>query len=810
MDRTPAARSATNRATTVPERTKSLFTDQIIEPRKPRMSHNLMQTLPEQPIEPADVALKPVPYADDIFSAAIELATPVERAAYINRACAGDEQLFKLVQDLVNAYFRAGNFLESPAAVLIDQSDRPIQEAPGTTIARYKLLEQIGEGGFAVVFMAEQESPVRRKVALKIVKAGMDTKQIVARFEAERQALAMMDHPSIAKVFDAGSTEAGRPYFVMELVKGIPITDYCDQHDLNIDQRLDLFMQVCQAVQHAHQKGVIHRDLKPTNVLVSTHDGLPLAKVIDFGIAKATEIRLTEKTLFTDFRQLIGTPAYMSPEQADGSLDIDTRSDVYSLGALLYALLVGVPPFDPKELRSKSFSELQRIIREIEPPPPSIRVALITAPSHLSAKTLRGELDWIVMRALDKDRNRRYQTATALADDLQRFLADQPVEARRPTRSYRLKKFIRRNKVGVLAGSAIFAALAIGLILAFISWLQARQQTEIARIQAARSEQVAQFLKNMLKGVGPSVALGRDTKLLREILDNTVARLQKDLVDDPAVQAELCYTLGVTYMDLSDYDHAEPMFQNAVDRYRRAFGNVNANVALALAQLGSAQTAMNKPSVGMVTAGKGVEIARKCGDKGVLAHCLYLQAKSFAYFSTVAEETPILREATALEKEVGDDPSFLGVCMLHLASCLDESGTRAEAESLMRETLTLDRKHLDPNDRQIYSDLFLLAQCLLNEGKLDEAEAAAREVLEFDRRVLDKNHVGRVLAVAFLGHVLMIRDKWDQAEILFKEGIGRISVKRQILGTAWRTQRPPRPLAGRRRAVLSGRRTGSK
>ena len=328
----------------------------------------------------------------------------------------------------------------------------PLSEGPGTRIGRYKLLQPIGEGGFGSVFMAEQETPVVRKVALKIIKLGMDTKQVIARFEAERQALAMMDHPNIARVFDAGATEIGRPYFVMELVKGIPITDFCNQHHLPAQRRLELFIEVCKAIQHAHQKGIIHRDLKPSNVLVTLHDGTPVPKVIDFGIAKATNQRLTEHTLFTEFRLFIGTPQYMSREQADISgLDVDIRADIYSLGVLLYELLTGSTPFDPKQLSRFAYAEVQRIIREVEPPKPSTRLSTLgaelidvatrmgTEPKKLN-QLVAGELDWIVMKCLEKDRSRRYETANALARDVQRYLADEPIEASPPSATLKGKR----------------------------------------------------------------------------------------------------------------------------------------------------------------------------------------------------------------------------------------------------------------------------------------------------------------------------------------------------------------------------------
>ena len=341
--------------------------------------------------------------------------------AFLAQACAGNGELRRDIERLLRAHERAGNFLQgNPRSATIDH---PVGEGPGTVFGPYKLLEQIGEGGFGVVFMAEQQQPVRRKVALKVLKPGMDTRQVIARFEAERQALALMDHPNIARVFDGGETPTGRPYFVMELVRGIPITDFCDQNHLTIRERLELFVNVCQAVQHAHQKGIIHRDIKPSNVLVTLHDGTPVVKVIDFGIAKATGQQLTDKTLFTNFAQLIGTPLYMSPEQAALSgLDVDTRSDIYSLGVLLYELLTGTTPFDKDRLETAGYDEIRRIIREEEPPKPSTRMSTLgqaatthrhnrkSDPKRLS-QLFRGELDWIVMKALEKDRNRRYETA---------------------------------------------------------------------------------------------------------------------------------------------------------------------------------------------------------------------------------------------------------------------------------------------------------------------------------------------------------------------------------------------------------------
>ncbi len=431
---------------------------------------------------------------EELFAAALALPA-AERAGYLERECGGDSERRRRVEALLHAHETIGGFLEKPAeAGLPEAAHAAASKAPeqvlGTKIGRYKLLEKIGEGGCGVVYLAEQKEPIHRRVALKVIKLGMDTQEVIARFEAERQALALMDHPNIAKVLDAGTTESGRPYFVMELVRGIKITAYCDQHNLSMTERLQLFTQVCHAIQHAHQKGIIHRDIKPSNILVTLQDGEPVPKVIDFGIAKATQGRLTDQTLFTAFEQFIGTPAYMSPEQAElTGQDIDTRSDIYSLGVLLYELLTGRTPFETKDLLRAGLDEMRRQIREVEPPKPSTRLstlegeALASTAQHRATAApklihlVRGDLDWIVMRCLEKNRARRYETANGLADDILRHLHDQPIAARPPSRSYRLGRLLLRNRRPLaLAATALVLGIAVGAWL----YLQERAAKERA------------------------------------------------------------------------------------------------------------------------------------------------------------------------------------------------------------------------------------------------------------------------------------------------------------------------------------------
>jgi serine/threonine protein kinase len=545
--------------------------------------------------------------AKSVFADAAD-RTGEARRLFVETACADDAELRRHVDSLLAAHDDAGDFLAEPTrvgeAAIAEISGG---EAPGTRLGPYRLVRLLGEGGFGSVYVAEQVEPLRRTVALKVIKLGMDTRQVIARFEAERQALAMMDHPGIARVLDAGATDAGRPYFVMELVEGTPITTYCDERRFGVLRRLQLFAEVCLAVQHAHQKGIVHRDLKASNVLVTECDGRPVPKVIDFGIAKAVNREATAHETATEPGQLVGTPVAMSPEQLrPGDLDVDTRSDVYTLGVLLYELLAGAPPFDPDAFRGVGWAGIQQIITAEVPPPPSTRIARIAArtPSRADAiarargadpaalrRRLAGELDWIVMKALEKDRTRRYATAAAFAEDLDRALADEPVVAGPPGRRYQAMKFLKRHWVAVTLAAVLafvlFFVAGVALLgytiarreraMAEVARLEAMQQAELARSAQLEAEStrdeadaVTRFLSDMLASTDPAVP-GRDVDV-GALLDEASRSIDAQIADEPAVETRLRLTLGRTYLSLDRVEDAERELLRALRVARRELG----------------------------------------------------------------------------------------------------------------------------------------------------------------------------------------------------------------------------------------------
>ncbi len=660
--------------------------------------------------------------------------------------------------------------------------DLPLADGLGPKIGPYRILQLLGEGGFGSVFMAEQEQPVRRRVALKVIKAGMDTRQVIARFEQERQALAMMDHPAIAQVLDAGATDTGRPYFVMELVRGEPVTEYCDKHNLAVASRLELFAEICAAVQHAHTKGIIHRDLKPSNILVAFEDGRARAKVIDFGIAKATAGNLTDKTLYTEHRALVGTPEYMSPEQAEGSLDIDTRTDVYALGVLLYELLTGTTPFDSRRLRSAAAGEIQRILREDEPPRPSTRLSQSvetvdavaahrdTEPKKLSSQ-LRGELDWIVMKALEKDRQRRYETASGLAMDIQRFLAGESVSAAPPSAGYRFRKFVRRHRAAVTAAGLVAAALVAAVV--GISW-QARE----ARAQRDKAERVAEFMAEMLRGVEPGVARGRDTTMLTEMMNAAAARIERgELARAPEAELELRGTIGTTFRELALYDAAAKMLEPAVPLARALHPGDAVETAEAAGNLAQLLDDRGDLAAAEPLYREALTIDQRLfpGDDPRVATDLNNLAQMLADKGDLAAAEPLAREALAMRRRLyPGDHEDVAESLNNLATLLGGPrglGDLAAAEALFREALAMSRRLYPGDHPRVAGGINNLSVVLKNRGDLAGAEALARETLEMRRRLFPGDHPYVATGLNNLAVVMMDRGELVEPEALLRESL---------------------------------------
>jgi serine/threonine protein kinase len=662
----------------------------------------------------------------------------------------------------------------------------PLSEEPGDRIGRYKLLQEIGAGGFGVVYMAEQEEPVRRRVALKVIKLGMDTKAVIARFEAERQALALMDHPNIAKVLDAGATTSGRPYFVMELVKGDRITDYCDKNNLTTRERLDLFVQICHAIQHAHQKGIIHRDIKPSNILVSMQDGAPVPKVIDFGIAKATEQRLTEKTLFTALGDFIGTPAYMSPEQAEMSgVDIDTRSDIYSLGVLLYELLTGKTPFDPKELLADGLEAMRRAIREEEPRRPSTRLTTMdkgelttTAKRRQTdapklVRLVRGDLDWIVMKCLEKDRTRRYETASGLASDLLRHVNNEPVLARPPSKVYRFQKMMRRNKAA-FAAAALMAAVLVAATGISV-W-----QATLARQRLAESEAISKFLTEVFQS--PDPARDGRTITVAETLGTAAKKLESELTNQPARRAELQATLSYTYYALGLYREAISLQEKVRDYYLTASGPEHPDTLMAMRKLAVYYDEAGRRDEALKLKEEVLALCRKVNgpEDPETLRAMNNLAVSYEEAGRLDEAFKLREQVLALRRRVlGPEHPDTLMAMNNLANSYAEAGRRDEALKVEEQVLALRRKVSGPEHPDTLMAMYNLAVSYAEAGRRDEALKLREELLTLRRKVLGPEHPETLWAMDNLATSYDDGGRRDEALKLREEVL---ALRRKVLG----------------------------
>jgi serine/threonine protein kinase/tetratricopeptide (TPR) repeat protein len=721
-------------------------------------------------------------------------------------------------------------------------SEAPTAASPvdvtGQTIAVYRVLQKLGEGGMGVVYEAEQEEPVRRKVALKLIKPGMDTGEVLARFESERQALALMNHPSIASIFDGGATEDGRPYFAMELVHGEPLTAYCDKHRLTVRERLGLFLQVCEGVQHAHQKGIIHRDLKPSNILVTIRDDSPVPKIIDFGVAKATSQRLTERTVHTQLGQRIGTPVYMSPEQAEMTgLDIDTRTDVYSLGVVLYELLAGAQPFDPTELRKAGFEGLQRILRESEPPKPSTKVHSLgktsTDPAHkrgveLSAleRELRGDLDWITMKALEKDRTRRYGSVSDLASDIQRHLRHEAVLASPPSTVYRTRKFVRRHRFGVAAVVTLVALLAVFAGAMAVQAQRIARERDRANREAKTATQVQDFLVDLFLVSRPSEAAA-NTITAREVLDRGADRIDRELGGQPGIRAALLGAMGRAYLALGLYDKAYSLQNKALDTKRELFGPRSAETARSMADLAEAlhhrgrfgeaesmareslELRRNLPRDG--NAGSSVAdslvllgwilsdgkadyeeaetllrealevLGRRDEDNGrTRVRALTGLASVLVQEAKYSEAEQLLREALGAAREVyGEDNPYTVVAGGNLASALYWQGRHEEAELVWRELLARKVEMFGPEHPDLAQDYSNLGGVLYFQGKYEEAVAMYQRALAIYRKAFPGDHVSIAVQLMDIGQALDAQGRPAEAEPLCREAL---AMYRRVLG----------------------------
>jgi serine/threonine protein kinase/tetratricopeptide (TPR) repeat protein len=663
--------------------------------------------------------------------------------------------------------------------------------AAGDTVGLYRIRRRIGRGGMGEVYEAEQLEPVRRTVALKVIRWGLDSDEVVARFASERQALALMDHPNIARVLDAGATDRGRPYFVMEYVRGVPLNEYCDTQRLDMRRRLELFTTVCEAVQHAHQKGIIHRDLKPANVLVETHGDHAVPKIIDFGVAKATAQKLTEHSVFTEFGQIVGTPEFMSPEQAEMSgHDIDTRTDVYALGVMLYWMLTGALPFEPEELRAGGFDEIRRTIREVDPPRPSTRfsslggeAATIARKRGVDAATLarrlRGDLDWIVMKALEKDRTRRYGSASEMSADVERHLRDEPVLARPPSAAYRMRKFVARHRAMVGAGTALLVLLVAFSIAMSVQSVRLARERDRARAEADKALAFQEFIERTLLAADPATGLGVETTIV-EALEMAAVDQEESLAGQPEVQAAVRYALGSAYFKLARYEEAAPLLRLALQARRELPGIDPLDVADSAVRVGELESVEGNYEAAEALLLEAAATRREVlGDSPDTAYALERVAMLYRDLGRYEEAAEAITEAVAVRRATGGDAELAGALAIQ-GNIAYATGDNDTAETLFRESLALRRARLGDYHVAVAENITNLAVVLEAKGDVEAAEAMYRQAIDVMRELYGGNTPE---LAAITGNLAMLIDQQGdddaEAERLYRDAL---SIDTELLG----------------------------